>query len=541
MRSSLSLLILVLFFSPITSGQNTGSRDLELETAQYSVAPVKVDGRTVFYVHGIQSVPADQRAAAIADRIVKAARDRSITKDSVKLVEGADRHVLFAGRHFIMNVYDLDAGTGTLSRSIIAEMAATKLKSAIDMYRYERSRPAIIKDMLFALGTLLITTLLLLLFTWLLKKLQLRLEKRIQTWIDGLESKSYKLIRSNQLWGAYNVFFKTLRIVVIVIVTAGMLQYILGLFPWTNHIADYTLGLFLDPLSEMGLGVLNYLPSLAFLIVIFLVARYLLKLIKLLFRGIQEGGIKIANFDPEWSMSTFKILRLVILIFAFVIAYPYIPGSSSDAFKGISVFFGLLLSLGSSSFISNIIAGYSMTYRGAFKKGDLIKTDDVVGFVEEQKLMVTCLRSLKNEEIIIPNSSLLNSNILNYTAKAKTGGLIIHTMVGIGYETPWRQVDAMLKQAADRTEGILKDPPPFVIKQSLGDFAVNYEINAYITDVARMKLLYNLLHQNILDVFNEHNVQIMTPAYEGDPEVPKVVPRDQWYAPPATSDNTNPG
>jgi small-conductance mechanosensitive channel len=175
-----------------------------------------------------------------------------------------------------------------------------------------------------------------------------------------------------------------------------------------------------------------------------------------------------------------------------------------------------------------------MTYRAAFKKGDLIQVGDQLGFVEEQKILVTRLRSVKNEEISIPNSLLLNSNIMNYNTRAKDLGLILHTSVGIGYETPWRQVDAMLKLAADRTEGLLKEPPPFVLKKSLGDFAVDYEINAYCNDASKMRHYYNLLHQNILDIFNENDVQIMTPAYEGDPETPKVVPKDQWFKPLST-------
>lgn len=148
--------------------------------------------------------------------------------------------------------------------------------------------------------------------------------------------------------------------------------------------------------------------------------------------------------------------------------------------------------------------------------------------------MVTRLRSYKNEEIVIPNSIMLNSSLINYSAKAKEKGLILHTTVGIGYETPWRQVDAMLKLAADRTEGLLKDPPPFVLKRALGDFAITYEINAYSNDASKVLYNYNELHQHILDIFNENNVQIMTPAYEGDPEIPKVVPKDQWNTPLAS-------
>jgi small-conductance mechanosensitive channel len=172
-----------------------------------------------------------------------------------------------------------------------------------------------------------------------------------------------------------------------------------------------------------------------------------------------------------------------------------------------------------------------MTYRRAFKKGDLIKAGEHIGFVEEQQILVTRLRSFKNEEIVIPSSVLLNSNILNYSRRTKESGVILHTKVGIGYETPWRQVDAMLRLAAERTGGLLKEPAPFVLKESLGDFAVNYEINAYCHDTSNILFIYNSLHQNILDVFNENDVQIMTPAYMKDPEIPKVVPKDKWNIP----------
>jgi small-conductance mechanosensitive channel len=194
-----------------------------------------------------------------------------------------------------------------------------------------------------------------------------------------------------------------------------------------------------------------------------------------------------------------------------------------------------MFSIGSSSFISNIIAGYSLTYRRAFKMGDRIKVEDVFGDVVDMKLFVTRLRSLKNEEIVIPNSTLINSNIINYSSLSRQNGLILHTTVGIGYETPWRLVEEMLKSAADRTEGLLKQPSPFVLQKSLGDFAVTYEINAYSNDPSQMMLVYTSLNQNILDIFNENNVQIMTPAYEGDPAEPKVVPKEKWF----TSVNPN--
>jgi small-conductance mechanosensitive channel len=215
------------------------------------------------------------------------------------------------------------------------------------------------------------------------------------------------------------------------------------------------------------------------------------------------------------------------------VGYPYVPGSETAAFQGISLFLGIVLSLGSSSAIANIIAGYMLTYRRAMKQGDRVKIGGAIGEVIETRLQVTHLRSIKNEEIIIPNSQIMAAEVLNYTSLSRTRGLILHTDVGIGYEVPWRQVEAMLMAAAGRTAGICVDPPPFVLEKQLGDFAVTYELNVYCRNVEAMARLYAELHRNILDLFNEHGVQIMTPAYEGDPAVPKVVPRKDWYAAPA--------
>ncbi len=275
------------------------------------------------------------------------------------------------------------------------------------------------------------------------------------------------------------------------------------------------------------------LPSLAFLLVLFFLTRWTLRLVKLFFESVERRQVELANFEAEWAMPTYRIVRVAIAAFALVVAYPYIPGSQSAAFQSISLFLGVVFSIGSSSVVSNVIAGYSMTYRRAFHLGDRIQVGDIVGEVTEIRLQVTHLRSPKNEEVVMPNSVLLGSHVVNYSALARKRGLILHTTVGIGYETPWRQVEAMLLEAAERTPGLLREPKPFVLQKSLGDFCVVYEVNVYCDEPAQMPQLYTLLHQNVLDVFNEYGVQIMTPAYEGDPERPKLVPKEKWFAAPA--------
>jgi small-conductance mechanosensitive channel len=253
------------------------------------------------------------------------------------------------------------------------------------------------------------------------------------------------------------------------------------------------------------------------------------------FAAVEAGRIQLENFKREWAEPTYKIVRILVIAFGVVVAYPYMPGSGSAAFQGVSLFLGVMVSLGASSAVSNIVAGYMLIYRRAFTVGDKIKIGDNVGEVVEMRTQVTHLRSFKNEEVIIPNSQILNGEVINYTSMAKSHGLILHTEVGIGYETPWRQVEAMLVTAAERTTEIGTNLRPFVLEKKLGDFAIVYELNVYCTNVTAIAPMYAALHRNILDVFNEHGVQIMTPAYEGDPEVPKVVEKKDWYASPAVA------
>jgi len=257
------------------------------------------------------------------------------------------------------------------------------------------------------------------------------------------------------------------------------------------------------------------------------------RLASFFFSAIEGGAIKFSGFETEWSKPTYNIVRMLIIAFAAMVCYPYFPGSRSEAFKGITIFLGVLFSLGSSSLLANIIAGYTMAYRRAFHVGDRIKVGDLMGDVAQIGLMVTHMRSLKNEELVVPNSLILNSNVINYSSLGRKQGLILHTAVGIGYETPWRQVEAMLLMAAERTPGLLREPAPFVLQLSLTDFAVTYELNVYCDQPGEMDRLYTELHRNVLDVFNEYSVQIMTPAYIADPAEPKVVPPEQWFAKPA--------
>lgn len=505
-------------------------------------ADVVLDGRTLFEVRGVKAYPAERRAQDIRDRIQAIAADPSIRVDTLRIVETDGRSTIFAGDRFVVSVFDADAALEGVGRHVLAELYRARIAEAIVAYRSDRNPHTLLRHALYALGATAVFVALLLVVRRAYHRLVELANRRMGKHFEKLEHGSVHLIQARQLWQGLHGIFTVLRLMLALALVYVYLNYVLELFPWTRPVSRGLFDLVMDPLRLMGAALIRYIPDLVFLVILVVVTRYVLKLTKLFFAGVEQGRIKVASIDSELAQPTYRIIRLLIVVFALVVAYPYIPGSESEAFKGISILLGVMFSLGSTSVIGNVIAGYSMIYRRAFKIGDRIQVGEVTGDVLERKLLVTRLRSVKNEEIVIPNSEILNSNIINYSTLAKDRGLILHTTVGIGYETPWRQVEAMLCLAAGRTPGLLAAPAPFVLQKALGDFCVTYEINAYCNQPNDMFEIQADLHRNILDVFNEHGVQIMTPAYVADTPQPKLVPREQWFEapaePPATPQDT---
>ena len=232
-------------------------------------------------------------------------------------------------------------------------------------------------------------------------------------------------------------------------------------------------------------------PALVFLVVLFFITRYVLKTLHYFFDQVSEGKVTVTGLDAEVAPITFKLVKILILVFVAMVAYPYIPGSSSPAFKGISIFLGVLFSLGSSSAIANLIAGVILTYMRSFRVGDVIKVGNATGVVLERRLHVTRLKTFKNEDITIPNGIILTSHVTNLSQEVKKGeGLILYTSVTIGYNAPWKTVHQLLIEAASRTAHILKSPPPFVLQTALNDFYVTYELNAYTDAPERIPWVY---------------------------------------------------
>jgi small-conductance mechanosensitive channel len=515
------------------AAQQTPPAATETEIA---TAPVTLDGVVLFRVRGVSSLPAESRAGLIAERIRSVAANPAIAPESLRTVEAEGLTRVLAGDVLVMGVVDADASLEQVTRVALAGAHLSRIRQAILDYRAARSSAALRRSGLNALGATfaLGLSVVVLVFFW--RWVERRLRHRLQS----VQIQSLELIRRERLRSLVRNAVLLLRTVGFLALALVYVGYVLRQFPWTRGLSQNMAAFALSPLQVMASGLVQRIPSLVFLAVLFVVVRVALRLIRIFFDALGSGAVRLERFDPDWAEPTYKMVRIAVVAFALVVAYPYIPGSQTAAFGGISVFIGVLFSLGSTSAIANIVAGYMLTYRRALKVGERVKIGEAFGDVIATTLQATHLRTIKNEEIIIPNSQILAGEVINYSTLARDQGLILHTEVGIGYETPWRQVEAMLMMAADRTPGILKDPRPFVRQMRLGDFAVTYEINAYCHDVQAMGQIYSDLHRHILDCFNEHGVQIMTPAYEGDPAQPKVVAQKDWYMSPAAAPSSAP-
>ncbi len=531
-RARLAAGVIGTLASLLLAGTAAAQAEAESESA-FELAPVTLDSRVLFHVRGVSSLPARERAATISERIREAARNPGFDPAEIEVIETAEMDQISAGPVTFMRVFNADSDVEQIDRKALAMVHAQAVRKAITEYREQRRPELLRRGLVTALIATGVLALFLGLLIWLTRRLANLIERRIKAKVVALRIHSFQLISGEQIWVTLTMMARGLRLLAILLALFIYAQIVLRQFPQTRAIGEQLSAYLIDPLKTMGRGFVDELPSLMFLLVLFLIVRFLLRLLRLYFAAIGSGAVKLANFQPEWSVPTYRLVRIGVIAFALVVAYPYVPGSDSEAFKGLSIFFGVLLSIGSSSIISNTVAGYALIYRRLFAVGDRVRIDDMVGEVLDMRLQVTRLRTVKNEEIIVPNSTIMNSVVMNYSTLAATRGLILHTTVGIGYETPWRQVEGMLLMAAARTSGIEQEPPPFVLQKALGDFCVTYELNAYTSSAAGMAEKYHTLHANILDVFNEYGVQIMTPAYEADPREAKVVPKERWYQEPS--------
>jgi len=307
---------------------------------------------------------------------------------------------------------------------------------------------------------------------------------------------------------------KTLGWAVALVLAATAVTLILSFFSFTWSWSKALLGFFFAVINPIVVAVLSYVPKLLFAAVIVVIARLLLRLFKTFFSEIEAGRLVFAKFQPDWAPTTYKILRALIVALTVVMIFPYIPGSGTDAFKSVGIFLGVILSLGSSSFVGNVMAGVSLSYMNSFRPGDRVKVGETTGDVLELTLLVTRIRTIKNVVVTIPNSVVLSKDVENFSHRAGVSHLILHTTVTIGYDVPWREVHAALLGAASGVRGLLADPPPFVLQLMLDSFSVAYELNASTDEPRNMAIIYSDLHQAIQDRFAEAGIEILTPTYQ---------------------------
>jgi small-conductance mechanosensitive channel len=530
------LAALLLVSSPPAAAQAEaagGEPEVLVDEERADSATVEIDGEPLFRVIGVSALPAGRRAARIAARIEALAKDRAFDPARLTLVQRDGFTAIVAGSTTVMRVVDADAALEGVSRGTLANVNLGRIRQAVIDHRAARTPDALLGGAGRALGAAALTAALIALVLWLSKAAQVRLQRAQERSAATLGTTAIPILRRDTLQAATRRALGTLRVIVVFILAAIWVEYVLGQFPATRGFARHILEYLMAPLQTMGQGVVASVPDLIFLAVLYLVTRFGLVLMRQYFAALERGSLTAPGFDRDWAQPTYKLLRVVVVALALVVAYPYIPGSSSAAFQGISIFLGVVLSLGSSSAIANLIAGYSLIYRRAFKAGDLVKLAGCTGQVTAVRLQATHVRTIKNEEVTIPNSSIMASEVINYSALARTSGLILHATVRIGYDIPWRQVEAMLLEAARRTAGLKSEPPPFVWELALGEFGVAYELNAYCDNALAMSGLYAAMHRNVLDVFNEYGVQLLTPAYAEDPAERKLVPKERWYSAPA--------
>jgi small-conductance mechanosensitive channel len=509
-------IILMLFGSPFSIAQQSKA-PAKTEKAPPSASPVVLGDQILFNVPeelGYKGLTQEGRAKGISEKIKSIAEDESIPVDSLA-VRNFQKPMTFivSGDKLVMVILDPDAAAAGRSREELAREYTEKIRTAIVKYRKDRSRESIIHGSLYTL----LATLALIALLIILSKIKRRIDRGIESWLNrrlkGLQIQFFGIVRVERMKALLMEALKIVRLVLILLFLYVYLNSVLGFFPWTKPIAAHIFDYVLSPLATIGRGIVNQLPNLLFIIILVLIARYVLKLMKAFFLGLERETITISGFYLEWARPTYRILSFLVIAFFIVVAYPYIPGSDSLAFKGVSVFIGILFSLGSQSSVANIIAGFTLTYRRAFKVGDRVRIADFTGDVLQTRLQVTILRTIKNEEIVVPNSMIMNRHVINYSAEAKEKGLILHTTVTIGYDAPWRKVHELLLKAAEKTEGLLREPAAFVLQRSLDDFYVTYELNAHTDNPQGMDQVYSNLHQNIQDAFNEAGMEIMSPHY----------------------------
>lgn len=469
---------------------------------------------TLFLIYSkIGASTPKERAINISRKIEKLYEDDFLKADSILVMKSENTFDIIYGEIIIMSISENDAIWYGKGMPELAQSFKETIKNSIVEAKNENSWLKLIAR----IGLVLLVIGIAWAMIWLIgkgySKLLLFINSKKDKWLKNLSYKDYTFLTAEQELQVVLFLVKIFRWFVYAVLLYITLPIIFSIFPFSRDWADALFHLIWSPFKGVLIAIWEYLPNLFSILVIYFVMKYVIRFVRYIFHEIEAEKLKLSGFHADWAMPTYSIVKFLLYAFMFVLIFPYLPGSDSNIFKGVSVFIGVLFSLGSSSAIANMVAGLVITYMRPFKIGDRIKIGDVTGDVVEKTLLVTRIRTIKNEVITIPNSSVLIGNTTNYSSEAIEKGLIIHTTVTIGYDVPWKDMHQALIDAALRTNLILDEPKPFVLQTSLEDFYVSYQINAYTREAGKQALIYSNLHQNIQDVCNERGIEILSPHY----------------------------
>lgn len=479
--------------------------------------PVTLLNDTLYYVYlRLGSFKANDRAESITKKIANLYESAFFYPDSLKVVQSEDSYdLIYNNDVVVMAITDLDALWFNKTPDVLAAEYLDIIKKRI---KYQKSQHSLInwaKRIGLVLAVILGLTVLIKLINFLFKKGEIYFRRKNQQLFDYLVGKEIKILSPEQIQNILLKVYNVVRILVIIIIIYLSLPLMFSIFPETEGLTSQLIQWILTPVLKTLNAVIAFLPDLFTIVVIYLFFKYTIKGLKYFVTEISKGTLKIKGFHADWATPTFNILKFVLYAFMLVIVWPYLPGSGSAAFQGVSVFLGILISLGSSSAITNMVAGLVITYMRPFKIGDRVKIGDHVGDVVEKTMLVTRIKTIKNEDITVPNSAVLSGSTINYSSNTRNmnDGLIVHTTITIGYDVPWKKLHEVLINAALKVDLIKNDPKPFVLQTSLDDFYVSYQINAYTKFATKQAVIYSELHQNIQDACNEAGIEILSPHY----------------------------
>ncbi|NCS06974.1 MAG: mechanosensitive ion channel family protein [Microcystis aeruginosa G13-07] len=480
--------------------------------------PVMLDGKTLFFIRrGVSSFSAEERANTITRRIERIAQNDSIPIENLTIEQIPDDNSLYLSvdQEVILTVTERDAKAYRSTPEVLAQQALQKIQVAIAQYRQDRKPEQLLKNIIYTV----IATFSFLIISFAVIKISGKLfpfiRRLIESLTPGIQIGNIEIVSSSKISFFWLRVLRMIRLFILFLLTFNYATFVLRLFPWTRVFGESILGYFSRSLELVLSSIGKYLPNAFIIAIIIFVTYYLIRLIKPFFTAIERGNLVIPGFYTDWAKPTYNLLLVIIIALAAIVAFPYLPGFDSPAFRGVSVFLGLLLSLGSTSAIANVIGGIILIYTRAFRIGDHIQVGDVIGDLIEKNFLVIRICTPTNKIITIPNSSLLSSNVINFSISSRelNRNLIIQTTITLGYDLPWRKAHKTLIEAALETDHILKEPAPFVLQTSLDNFYISYQLNAYTNQPNLMVIIYSELHQNIQDKCNEAGIEILSPSY----------------------------